>query len=544
MKVKIIIIALVAALSLNGNMLAQSNIPIATNLIKPIKSSASEVTLFLSGAQVQREVTVQISAGENILKFENLSPYIQQNSIQARANKGLTILSVNYEHNYLAKTESSQEVEKLTTKLEQLQEQLTLENAHLNVVKEDIAFLQANRDIGGQNNTLTVAALQQTSEFYSKNFTELKIKEIKRTKTIKKLSDQQDSLKRQIQQWTQDKNIPSGEIIIKVKSPTATTYNLELTYIVENAGWTPSYDIRVQSINEPIKLAYKATVTQNTRENWENVKLRFSSANPNLSGVAPILYPYYLRYPRPVQDNSLSRSLQGRVGGVQVNDNVELKMSEELTYSSAPTFTTENQTTVEFEIGAPYTIYSDGKEYKVDMNIIEMPASYQYYSVPKLEKDAFLIAKATEWEKYNLLDGEANIFFEGTFVGKTFLEMSSAKDTLELSLGRDKSISIKREKVKGFTTKQFIGSKQEEEVSWKITVKNSKNLDINILLVDQAPLSTIEEIEVSVKSSFGAKHNAQTGQVQWELTLKPLETRELTLTYTVKYPKYKSLIIQ
>lgn len=178
------------------------------------------------------------------------------------------------------------------------------------------------------------------------------------------------------------------------------------------------------------------------------------------------------------------------------------------------------------------------------MSIIELPASYQYYSIPKLDKDAFLIARVTEWEKYNLLNGEANIFFEGTFVGKTFLEMDSAKDTLELSLGRDKSIAIKREKIKGFTTKQFIGSKQEEEISWKITVKNNKNVEVNILLVDQAPLSTLEEIEVSVKSSFGAKHNAQTGEIKWELLLKPLETRELTLTYTVKYPKNKSLIIQ
>lgn len=546
-----------AVFALKGNLIAQNSLVRTTSIaaitssvatetlnIKSVKSEASEVTLFLSGAQVLRKVNVQIPAGENILKLEMLSPYINQNSIQVRANKGLTILSVNYELNYLAKTESNLELENLKNKLEQVQEQLTLENTHLSIVLNQINFLQANRKVAGENTTLNIAALQQVADYYGKTLTGFKLKEIEKNKVIKKLSEQEYSLKRQIQEWMQDKNIPSGEIFIKIQSPTATIYNLELTYVVDNAGWSPSYDIRAQSINEPIKIAYKANVTQNTQENWKNVKLRFSSANPNLSGAAPILYPYYLRYPRPVPVNSLSKNLQMRVGAVQANDNVDLKMNEALAYSATPTISIENQTTIEFEIGTPYTINSDRKEYIVDMSIIELPASYQYYSIPKLDKDAFLIARVTEWEKYNLLNGEANIFFEGTFVGKTFLEMVSAKDTLELSLGRDKSISIKREKVKGFTTKQFIGSKQEEEISWKITVKNTKTVDVNILLVDQVPLSTLEEIEVSVKNSSGAKYNAQTGEVKWELTIKPLETKELLLTYTVKYPKNKNLVIQ
>ena len=204
----------------------------------------------------------------------------------------------------------------------------------------------------------------------------------------------------------------------------------------------------------------------------------------------------------------------------------------------------ENQTTVEFAIDTPYTINSDGKEHSIEMSTIELPTSYEYYSAPKLDKDAFLIAKVTEWEKHNLLEGVANIFFEGTFIGKTHLDINNTKDTLELSLGRDKSIAIKREKVKSFTTKQFIGNKQEEEVSWRITVKNNKNVEIDILLTDQVPLSTTEEIEVYVKEKTLGKQNNQTGQIEWELNLKPLETKELILTYRVKYPKNRSLIIQ
>ncbi|MFA5642099.1 MAG: DUF4139 domain-containing protein [Bacteroidales bacterium] len=536
-KFKYIRIALISIITLQLNLFAQCVIAMPNNIgkaneIKIIKSNASLVTLFLNGAQVSREVSVQIPAGKSILKLDNLSPYINQSSIQVKTNKRLAILSVNYQLNHLAKRESSLELKNLESKLEQVQEQLIEEKSNLSIVLHEIGFLQENRKIAGANTTVTVGALQQAAAYYKKAITKLKSEEIEKNRSIKKLTHQEESLKSQIQELAQEKSSPTGEIVIKTEAPTSTTYNLKLTYVVSNAGWSPSYDIRAQSINQPLKIAYKANVTQKTQENWENVKLRFSSANPNLSGRAPILTPYYLRYPRPIAVNSPRVKLMGKEANAErANNNLDLDIIE-------------NQTTVEFAIDTPYTINSDGKEHSIEMSTRELPTSYEYYSAPKLDKDAFLIAKVTEWEKHNLLEGVANIFFEGTFIGKTHLDINNTKDTLELSLGRDKSIAIKREKVKSFTTKQFIGNKQEEEVSWRITVKNNKNVEIDILLTDQVPLSTTEEIEVYVKEKTLGKQNNQTGQIEWELNLKPLETKELILTYRVKYPKNRSLIIQ
>lgn len=536
-KFKYIRIALISIITLQLNLFAQCVIAMPNNIgeaneIKIIKSNASLVTLFLNGAQVSREVSVQIPAGKSILKLDNLSPYINQSSIQVKTNKRLAILSVNYQLNHLAKRESSLELKNLESKLEQVQEQLIEEKSNLSIVLHEIGFLQENRKIAGANTTVTVGALEQAAAYYKKAITKLKTEEIEKNRSIKKLTHKEESLKSQIQELTQEKNSPTGEIVIKAEAPTSTTYNLELTYVVSNAGWSPTYDIRAQSINQPLKIAYKANVTQKTQENWENVKLRFSSANPNLSGRAPILTPYFLRYPRPIAVNSPRVKLMVKeTNAERANNNLDLDIIE-------------NQTTVEFAIDTPYTINSDGKEHSIEMSTIELPTSYEYYSAPKLDKDAFLIAKVTEWEKHNLLEGVANIFFEGTFIGKTHLDINNTKDTLELSLGRDKSIAIKREKVKSFTTKQFIGNKQEEEVSWRITVKNNKNVEIDILLTDQVPLSTTEEIEVYVKEKTLGKQNNQTGQIEWELNLKPLETKELILTYRVKYPKNRSLIIQ
>ena len=124
-----------------------------------------------------------------------------------------------------------------------------------------------------------------------------------------------------------------------------------------------------------------------------------------------------------------------------------------------------------------------------------LPAKYKYFCVPKIDKDVFLIANISDWEKYNLLEGEANIFFEDTYVGKTLLDIRHATDTLQISLGRDKNISVKREKVKNFTTKQFIGSKKEESRVWTINVKNNKNQKINMLIFDQVPIRNMLKLK-------------------------------------------------
>jgi uncharacterized protein (TIGR02231 family) len=203
-----------------------------------------------------------------------------------------------------------------------------------------------------------------------------------------------------------------------------------------------------------------------------------------------------------------------------------------------------NQTTVDFEIRTPYTVKSDNRNYAVEMEFYELPAIYQYYCVPKIDRDAFLLAGIVDWEKYNLLEGEANVFFEDTYVGKTLLDVRYASDTLEISLGRDKQISVDREKVKDFTSRQFIGSKKEETRAWKTTVKNNKRQEIRMIILDQVPVSTLEEIEVNVQQTSGAKHDKTTGEIKWEFILEPSDSKDLELRYAVRYPKNQNLIVE
>ena len=599
---------------------------------KKITTSVSEVTVFLEGAQITRKKTIEIKQGKTILKFSDLSPFIDAKSVQVKANGKITVLAVNHQQNFIEKLDKQQGLVDLENELKQVDDKIILERTYLQILTEELAFLKENRNIGGKSQELSVLNLKDASIFFGTKLTELKIKEIERNHTLKNLNKERKNLTNQINTISGKKEFPSGEILVKVDAKNNSNVSFELSYVVENAGWFPTYDIRAKNVNEPVELIYKANVKQDTKISWDNVKLNLSSANPNISGVAPELKTYFLNYntPPPVynratnevigvvldeynnplpgatvmvkgttigtstdfdgkysltipnnesylifsfigylsqtkpiqsevmnimleedsatldevvvisygttkKDKSVSKALQDKVSRVQTRGAKSLAI---------PTVQNNNQTTVNFEIKTPYTIKSDNKSYSVDIDAYNLSAIYQYYCVPKIDKDAFLIANITNWEKYNLLEGEANIFFEGTYIGKTLLDVRYASDTLQVSLGRDKNVNVKREKVNEFISKKFIGSKKEESRGWDIDVKNNKSQQINMLIYDQVPVSTLEEIKIEVLENSGAKQNAQSGEIKWEFTIAPYESKRFSLKYLVKYPKNKNLMIE
>lgn len=600
---------------------------------KEVKTEVNEAIVFLDGAQVLRNKNVNLQKGMTIIKFSDLSPFIDAKSVQLKAKGELTVLSVNHQLNYANKSERSTEVNQLVNKIELIETKITLENTHISIIKDELAFLEANRAIGGKNDQLTANNLQQTAEFYGKKLSTLKLNEIERNSTLKDLYNQKSDLENQIRNLSSEKEYPSGEVWVKVDAKEAKSYPMELSYFVNNASWFPTYDIRAKSINEPIRLIYKANVTQNTRVDWTNVKLTFSTADPNTSGVAPELQTYYLDYNSlPPTYNMKSNSVTGRVtdyegnplpgASVVVNgttigaatdmdgnysitipnnasqlvfsfvgfrtqtlvisgesmfvsleeqvmalqevvsmgyENAESEMIPMRSKSSKkespmigrmetslaiPLEQVEKRTSVSFEIETPYSIKSGNQNFAIDMDTYELPANYEYYCVPKINKDAFLIANIQNWEKYNLLDGEANVFFEDTYIGKTLLDLRNASDTLQISLGRDKKVSVNREKIKDYSEKSMFGKKKEETIVWKTTVKNNKNQEIKMILIDQVPVSTMQEIEIGIVDLSGAKHDTEKGEIKWEFSLEPSDNKELELKYTVKYPKNRHLVIE
>ena len=201
-------------------------------------------------------------------------------------------------------------------------------------------------------------------------------------------------------------------------------------------------------------------------------------------------------------------------------------------------------TTFNYTIKIPVTIKSDGKMQTVDIQSFNVPANYQYYAVPKLDKDAFLVGEITNWEQYGLLSAETNLFFEGTFLGKSFLDFESVEDTLAISLGRDKNIIVQRTKMKDFTKKQLLGGNRVDTRTFEISVVNKKSQAIKIRIEDQFPISKNKKIDIDELESSNASVNKETGIVRWDLTLPSNDRKKLRLGYKVKYPKGKRVQLE
>ena len=236
----------------------------------------------------------------------------------------------------------------------------------------------------------------------------------------------------------------------------------------------------------------------------------------------------------------VSDDLQGKVAGGRVWDNSRIAREANV----ITTTTIENQTTVEFEVDEPYTIKSNGEKLSVDLNSFEIETIYEYYAVPKLDKDAFLIARIINWDQYNLLEGEANLYFEDAYVGRSILDARSLNDTLNISLGRDKSIVIGREKVDEYSKRKTIGSNKIESRGYRIIARSKKSQSIRLTLFDQIPVAAISDITVSPVELSNGKLDGKTGEVTWELELQPQQQKELNLSYEVKYPKNEKVNLE
>ena len=239
------------------------------------------------------------------------------------------------------------------------------------------------------------------------------------------------------------------------------------------------------------------------------------------------------------KQESVSKDLKGIIPGIAVSKDTEMPESDLIAVNEQ-----KAQFGYEFDIKQPLTLFSDGKTTTTEIARYQLPATYQYLGIPRADKDAFLVADATDWQKHSLLEGEANVYFENSFIGKPILDPTVANDTLHFSLGRDKGIRIQRTKVSARSTRRLLASSQEQNMTWRITVKNTRQEAVSLILQDQIPVSENSNITVTTEELSGGQLDKSTGIVVWQLQLQPNEQREFIVQYRVKYPKSRNLIVE
>jgi len=313
--------------------------------------------------------------------------------------------------------------------------------------------------------------LQKMSEFFKKKISDIKNQLLENSLVSKTITKKIENLKKQLDELNNQSNKPTNEIVVTISSNKVGNFSIDVSYLLYDAGWNPYYNIYVENIQSSAKLNYVANVWQNSGFDWKNVEIILSTRNPNKNNTKPELIPWYLNFYNPI----LSRELKsGMYKAVTMDASVQ-NVVEPQAQTMADYFeVNETQLALEFSPTMKYDIPSDNKPHSISLKDSELKSSYQYYAVPKYDSNAFLVMKLNQWNELNLLPGEANIFFENSFVGKTYLNPQTNKDSMFISLGRDESIIVSRNQLKDFSEDKFLSSNIERTFSYEIKIKNNK----------------------------------------------------------------------
>ena len=518
---------------------------------KPITSKIAEAKVFLSGAQVSRTASATVPTGTSTFVFTGLAEGIDPQSIQVTGKGGYQILSVNHRINYLTESPKKKEIEDLQARIKKLEKDWAFEKAMQDVWVNEEQLLGKNSSIGGQQNGLTAAQLTAVNDYVRARLIVTKTNWLAQQEKLTTIGVEADKLRQQLAQFQSQAPRPTSEVVVEISSEVEVSASFTLTYFVGNAGWVPAYDLRAKGVGQPIELLMKAQVTNNTGEDWSKVDLSLSSGNPTLGGIMPGLSPWTLYVVQQYQLESIStrhaRAYDRKdvpMAAPSMAEGAVMKYEDMDARNEVANTVAYRTTTVEFVIETPFTIPSDGMPHTVGVKSHSIPATFKHYATPKLDRDAFLYARTIGWEDLNLLPGEANVFFEGTFVGQSYLQLDLPKDTLDISLGRDKGVVVERVKRKSENEKAVIGGKRTLLVGWDLTVRNTKGTAIDLEVRDQYPLSPQSEIEVKLEESGGAVVDDQKGFLTWNFRLEPKATKKLGFSYTVKHPKDLPVVVE
>ena len=536
---------------------------------KTIKSKPEKIIVYTQGAQVHRNTLVNLVAGQNTIIFSGLENCINASAIQASGNGNFIIADIQHEVHYpefdKAKLNGDVRYKKL---LKQVNDSLQ----ELNYLIEDITYksdaLSTEKNVllnyslyKGQSKRDSIASLKDglnylREKLYNINTEQLKLKREREKLEAKKiiLNERVVNVSRELtnQNNTGEVEQVDYRILVHVIADQATQATVSLNYYITNAGWTPSYDLRAMSNEQNVKLTYKAQIHQESGIDWGNVKLVLSTANPNRSYNIPSLSPLYLGYnPYKQNNNKDSRVLSAPAAGAVYSDKAKKtddfsdldQEQKEIAAQNAYDYTSvsENVIETEYEIKLNYNIPSDGKEHFAAIMVKDLKTNYRYKAIPKLNNNVYLTAVLSDWEDAITMGGEASIYYDGSYVGNTSLLPGGTEDTIQLSLGIDKNIAIKRQKIKEKCSQKVLDNDILHQYTYEITMKNSRATKIDIEVEDQLPLAQDKSVVVDRKELSGAKYDEVTGILKWRSTIQAKDSKKLTLMYQVKAPKYMSV---
>ncbi len=510
-----------------------------------VSSPVESAIVYLIGAELTQSTQVNMLTGRNKIIVTGISSKLVSKSVRVEATGNIVLLSVTDHTDFLVEERESGRVKQLKDSLKTLSDNLKQIGLEKNAYEEEKKMLINNESLSGKDKGVVIADLKLAADFYRSRIKEINA-EIFRLE--KKEKDANEILTRLNNQLTElnaiGANRAAAEITLLFSASAPVKSTITIKYLVTDAGWAPSYDIISEDVTQLLTLKYKAKVFNNTGVDWNDIKMRLSTADPTMSAAKPVVSAWYLNYNQPSISQSNYEITTQSAEGYEQNIPVQNDIANLALQKKGPVQFAQIQIgemSADFDIKLSYSIPSDAKPYIVDVTEYKLKANYSHFSVPKIDRDAFLIAKIADWEDLELVEGPADIYVGGSYSGQSYIYTRSVDDTLDLSLGRDKNVVVTRTKLKDFSSVKLLGSNRKETYAFEIAVKNNHKSAVTIEINDQIPVSQNSEITVEVLELSKADYDPLSGKLKWLLTLQPGETQKLNLSFSVKYPKNKTV---
>lgn len=507
-----------------------------------IKGEVSEVQVYKDAAELYGSADVQLPKGNSEVVVYNVAETLNKKTLQIGVNKkGITVLSSQFTNNYTSNfklDETHPRIKELTDSIKIVERLISDSNIDLQSTNKTLELLDKNQTVLVGSNSSNVTQLKELTNYYKSERTKLNQDLVRiqkeNTDLNKKLGRLQNSL--QVNSDLKEQN-SNGVLILKVMTESPVQVKFDINYLADEVYWSPFYEVKGEDLGQPLNIMLKAKVNQDTGVDWRNVQLSLIDGNSSRNNNAPALDPWFL-YAYKKEDNRpvgrVDKALHNRAAGIQVESSVsgELSAVTVVGYSQS-----ENQLNTSYETPIPYDILSNGEDYIVNLKQTKVPATYHYYAVPALNLNAYLVAKVKDFNQYQLSPAPATVIFENTYVGETQLNPDIEENELLLTLGNDRKVNIKKEKIESLNTKKMLSSKQEQIVTYDFVIRNNKTKSIEMEVRDRYPLSQDSSVKIELLEKSGAQEDKEKGYLTWNVKINPNETKKIRVSYKVTYPK-------
>ena len=519
-----------------------------------IQTQIGAVTVYPDRALVTRNGQTQLQAGAQEIIVAGLPAQLQTDSLRAsgRGAVAVKIIGVEARERTLARPNSATARE-VQAELESAQD---ASKALFDAIERLDERAQTVRKLADESASRLAKSLANDQSDFGRaaqllDWVAAQLEQIgaqqAELKTRKREADAlQTALNNRLKELQTDGGNREKIVAVLVESAGEGEWNLELSYIVGKASWTPLYDARVSTgENAKFMLSLNALVVQKSGENWKNVALKLSTARPGLGSLPPKLDPIWVDEPRrvytggsmPAPAMAAPRLSRSRA----LTDGVTLEEADDAQYEPieaqevvAEVESSSHGATVEFALPHSLSVPGDGQSHRVAVAVRELPTQFDYLAIPRLIEIAYLRARATNDSELALLAGEVSIFRDGVFVGKANLKNTAPGGELELFLGPDEQVRARREMTTRETDKNFIGSSKRVHFAYQIELNNLKKQTIVLEVQDQVPVSRSENIKIKLRGSAPEATLSDLGVLEWRINLDAGEKKTLRFDYGVE----------